>query len=92
MMCLSNHKADLGPIRLHLTDSIKRMVGRREKNHVGSDSTRRARCVTWQEVEFILLYKTGGIFTPLLHKRFSEIMADCMFTSCFVEVELFKLS
>lgn len=88
MMCLSNHKADLGPIRLHLTDSIKRMVGRREKSHVGPDSTRRARCVTWQEVESILLYKTGGIFTPLLHK----LMADCMFTSCFVEAELFKLS
>lgn len=34
MMCLSNHKADLGPIHLHLTDSIKRMVGRRKKKKI----------------------------------------------------------
>ena len=47
--------------------------------------------MTWQEVEFTLLHKTGEIFTPLLHKHFSELMADCTFASCFVDAELFKL-
>lgn len=74
MMCLSNRKAEKQiwvPSVYTSQIQLKGWWEGGEKNHVGPDSTRRARCVTWQEVEFILLYKTGGIFTPLLHKRFS---------------------